>query len=252
MSKNGFSKFMAGKGFYVALTLCLVGAGAAAWAAVDRTIDSIDQNNQAILDHASSSLPMSSSEPSWGFPSLEEADKPQSGVSKPSTASSSSDTSSSSSEPSEEPTLNLEPSEQPVQSPVSELVLPVQGEIITSFSQGELVKDVTLGEWRTHNGIDIQADKGTEVFAAAAGSITKVEQNPLWGQVVEITHGDGSITRYCGLAKDLAVKEGDLVNAGQTIGQVDSVPTEVSLPAHLHFEWIGSDGHLDPLAIIGR
>lgn len=52
--------------------------------------------------------------------------------------------------------------------------------------------------------------------------------------------------------KDLAVKEGDLVNAGQTIGQVDSIPTEISLPTHIHFELIGSDGNLDPLAIIGR
>lgn len=83
-TKGNFSKFMAGKGFYVALTFCLIGAGAAAWAAVDRTIDSIDQNNKAILDRASSSLPLSSSESNWGFPSLEEADKPQSGVSKPS------------------------------------------------------------------------------------------------------------------------------------------------------------------------
>lgn len=131
-------------------------------------------------------------------------------------------------------------------------MLPVQGEILTSFSQGELVKDVTLGEWRTHDGVDIKADKGAEVFAAAAGSVTKVAQDTLWGQVVEITHGDGSISRYCGLAKDLAVKEGDLVNAGQTIGQVDSIPTEISLPTHIHFELIGSDGNLDPLAIIGR
>ena len=251
-TKGNFSKFMAGKGFYVALTFCLIGAGAAAWAAVDRTIDSIDQNNKAILDRASSSLPLSSSESNWGFPSLEEADKPQSGVSKPSASSSSADTSSSSSEASSETSSSSEPSEQPVQSPVLDFVLPVQGEILTSFSQGELVKDVTLGEWRTHDGVDIKADKGAEVFAAAAGSVTKVAQDTLWGQVVEITHGDGSISRYCGLAKDLAVKEGDLVNAGQTIGQVDSIPTEISLPTHIHFELIGSDGNLDPLAIIGR
>ena len=48
-TKGNFSKFMAGKGFYVALTFCLIGAGAAAWAAVDRTIDSIDQNNKVKL-----------------------------------------------------------------------------------------------------------------------------------------------------------------------------------------------------------
>lgn len=58
-------------------------------------------------------------------------------------------------------------------------MLPVQGEILTSFSQGELVKDVTLGEWRTPRRVDIKADKGAEVFAAAAGSVTKVPGYPV-------------------------------------------------------------------------
>ena len=41
--KNGFQKFISGKGFYLALAVCLAGAGAAAWVAVDKTIESIEQ-----------------------------------------------------------------------------------------------------------------------------------------------------------------------------------------------------------------
>ena len=45
--KSKFSKFMAGKGFYIALAICVVGAGTAAWVAVDKTIDRIDQIGRA-------------------------------------------------------------------------------------------------------------------------------------------------------------------------------------------------------------
>ena len=43
--KSKFSKFMAGKGFYIALAICVYGAGTVAWVAVDKSIDRIDQNN---------------------------------------------------------------------------------------------------------------------------------------------------------------------------------------------------------------
>ncbi len=51
--KSKFSKFMAGKGFYVALAICVMGAGTAAWVAVDRTIDRIDDNNNRIIEQQS-------------------------------------------------------------------------------------------------------------------------------------------------------------------------------------------------------
>ena len=75
--KSKFSKFMAGKGFYIALAICVVGAGTAAWVAVDKTIERIDQNNDRVIEQQA---PSSTQEPAYGFPDLEEAGKAQSGV----------------------------------------------------------------------------------------------------------------------------------------------------------------------------
>ena len=158
--KSKFSKFMAGKGFYVALAICVMGAGTAAWVAVDRTIDRIDDNNNRIIEQQSAS---SQPEPTYGFPDLEEAGKAQSGVNKPSASSSSSTARSSSSAASSAPKKQSEPvAAQPTPQP-SSFILPISGEIFAPYSNGELVKNITLKEWRTHDGIDIKAAKGTGV-----------------------------------------------------------------------------------------
>ena len=68
--KTPMQKFLAGKGFYIALALCVAGTGTAAWLAVDRTIDEIDDNNRSILE----SQPEDFSQP-------ETVDTPQDGVS---------------------------------------------------------------------------------------------------------------------------------------------------------------------------
>ena len=148
--KSKFSKFMAGKGFYIALAICVVGAGTAAWVAVDKTIDRIDQNNNEIIEQQQTPSSASTPEPTYGFPDLEEAGKAQSGVgvdnSKPSASSSSSTASSSpsaaapaASEPSAE--VKAQPEPQP-----SSFILPLSGEIFAPYSNNELVKNVTLKE----------------------------------------------------------------------------------------------------------
>ena len=48
--KSPVQKFLEGKGFYIALALCVAGTGTAAWLAVNRTIDDIDDQNQKILE----------------------------------------------------------------------------------------------------------------------------------------------------------------------------------------------------------
>ena len=242
--KSKFSKFMAGKGFYVALAVCVVGAGTAAWVAVDKTISRIDQSNSQIIEQQSSSL---APEPTYGFPDLEEAEKKQDGVgfssSKPSASSSAA--SSEQSDPSEE--VAAQPAPQP-----SSFVLPISGEIFAPYSNGELVKNVTLKEWRTHDGIDIKADKGTDVKAVCDGKVLTVRDDPLFGMMVEIEHHDNIVSVYCGLDKDLSVKEGDQVAVGQVIGRVGEIPCEISLDPHLHFAMKVSGSWVDPLKTMGK
>ena len=135
-------------------------------------------------------------------------------------------------------------------------IMPVNGEIINPFSGGELVKSETLGVWKTHDGIDIKADKGTAVKAMNKGVVTKVWEDTLWGYCVIIDHQNGIVGHYYSLTSAVAVSEGDEVNSGDIVGYVgDSAIVENTEGAHLHFalkqngEWIDPIGYINPLGI---
>lgn len=250
-SKNSFSNFLSGKGFYIALAVCLIGTGTAAWVAVERTIGAIDQNNQNILQNISSSS-SAPQEPAWGFPETEEAKKSQSGVTVSSEPSSSEPEAASSSEPSTVSSALSVSSAQQEAPLTSAYILPIDGEIFNDYSNGKLVKDPTLKEWRTHNGIDIKAPVGTPVLAVSAGKVTALMEDALWGTTVEITHADGYTSIYCGLDKTVTVKVEQEVKMGQQIGSVGQVPTEVSLQEHLHFGMKKEGRWVDPLAAMDK
>lgn len=111
-------------------------------------------------------------------------------------------------------------------------------------------RDATLGEWRTHDGLDLKAAKGTPVYAAAEGTVASVKEDGLWGTVITIDHANGLSTVYCGIA-DAAVHEGDEVAAREQIGAVGQIPCELSLEDHLHFA-VQKDGKwVDPLSSLG-
>ena len=86
----------------------------------------------------------------------------------------------------------------------------------------------------THKGLDLIAAQGTDVFAAAGGTVSKVVRSRKgMGNIVEINHGNGYATRYCLLA-DIKVTGGQRIRRGQKVGTVgisSSYPTP-----HLHFE----------------
>lgn len=113
---------------------------------------------------------------------------------------------------------------------------PADGKIINSFSGDELVFYASLNVWATHNGVDIQADKGASVLAALSGTVAEAYTNEADGGVVIISHSDKSETIYSGLG-ELMVAEGDKVNSGDVIGKVGELPKELDLPSHLHFEY---------------
>lgn len=135
-------------------------------------------------------------------------------------------------------------------------IMPVNGKIINAFSGGELVKSDTLGVWKTHDGVDIKADKGTAVKSMNHGTVTKVWEDTLWGYSVTIDHGNGIVGHYHSLTSAVAVAEGDEVNSGDIIGYVgETAAVESTLGAHLHFaikkngEWIDPIGYINPLGI---
>ena len=98
----------------------------------------------------------------------------------------------------------------------------------------------------THKGLDLIAAQGTDVFAAAGGTVSKVVRSRRGlGNVVEINHGNGYATRYCLLA-DIRVSGGQRIRRGQKVGTVgisSSYPTP-----HLHFEVLVDGKNVDPMA----
>ena len=124
--------------------------------------------------------------------------------------------------------------------------------VLSPFSSGELVKNETTGTWQTHNGTDIAAEVGADVFAAENGEVASVTSDPLWGVSVLIDHKNGFTTRYCGLGADLAVQQGDTVDCGAVIGAVgETADIESSMPPHLHIEVTHNGKFIDPMTVLG-
>lgn len=137
----------------------------------------------------------------------------------------------------------------PEEIPSHQVVLPLDVcEVISPFSDGELVKSETTGTWQTHNGVDLACEAGTNVYAIDAGTVAEVNNNPLWGYTVSIDHGNGVLTRYCGMDGSVEVRAGDAVQSGQKIGVTGTVPDiESALPPHLHLEVQKSGVYIDPV-----
>ena len=131
------------------------------------------------------------------------------------------------------------------------VVDPVQGEAVSAFSLDTLSYDATLGDWRTHDGLDIQAAAGTAVAAAAAGTVLSVTEDGLLGTTVVVDHHNGYVTTYASLQPETAVVAGDEVDAGSVIGTVGNTSlSEAGLGAHLHFA-VSKDGEpVDPAGFL--
>ena len=125
---------------------------------------------------------------------------------------------------------------------------PVKGEIISGFSLEVLAYDPTMGDWRTHSGIDIAAELGASVLAVTDGTVESVEQDDLMGTTVTIGHGGGIKSIYANLAAVPTVRAGDKVSTGTVIGAVgDTAIAESSRPSHLHFELSEDGTAVDPV-----
>jgi murein DD-endopeptidase MepM/ murein hydrolase activator NlpD len=93
--------------------------------------------------------------------------------------------------------------------------------------------DPFSGQQSMHEGIDFPADVGTPIVAAASGKVVVAEWHPAYGNMLEIDHGNGLVSRYAHTS-GIKVKEGDLVVRGQRVATVGS--TGRSTGPHLHFE----------------
>lgn len=93
--------------------------------------------------------------------------------------------------------------------------------------------DPFTGKNAFHEGVDFVADTGTPIHAAGGGIVIFADTYAGYGNMIDIDHGNGLVSRYAHASK-ITVKAGDIVMKGQKIAEVGS--TGRSTGAHLHFE----------------
>lgn len=103
--------------------------------------------------------------------------------------------------------------------------------------------DPFTGRSALHTGLDFQAEPGTPILTAAGGVVVTQEFHPAYGNLIEVDHGNGLITRYAHSSR-VFVKKGDLVKRGQKIAEVGT--TGRSTGPHLHFEVLVQGVPQDP------
>lgn len=139
------------------------------------------------------------------------------------------------------------PATAPTEKKALKTTSPVSGDTIFGYSMEALSYNQTTRDWRVHNGVDLAAEPGTEVCAAADGEVYTVYEDDAMGYTVVIRHDDGYTTRYSSLSENLAVKAGDQVTMGQTIGYADATAiVETTLGSHVHFSVTQHDEPMDP------
>lgn len=135
-------------------------------------------------------------------------------------------------------------------SAAGEFIAPVNSDsakITNPYSMDKLIYSVTLDQYMTHCGMDIEAPEDTQVVASAAGTVTAVYEDDRYGTSIEITHSGDLVTIYSNLSTSEMVETGDVVTAGQIIGGVGSTGLFESLePAHLHFEMLKGGAYVNP------
>ena len=210
MNHDKSRSFFGGRGFYIALVLCLAAIGVAGYFVLVQ---------QAKVAEEGKDKPVVRQE------EVENVQQAQMPEAEP--------------EPVQE---TLEPEEL-----LPQVCSPLDGTTVTVFSMTELMYDETMADWRTHDGVDIRAEEGDAVKTAAAGTVKEVRYDDLMGGTGVISHADGYETQYSSLQQEPPVEQGKTVEAGDIIGLVGSTAAaEGDVGPHLHFS-VSKDGRVvDP------
>lgn len=98
-----------------------------------------------------------------------------------------------------------------------------------------------------HSGMDFSGPQGANIYAVASGMVSFAGVKSGYGNVIEISHGNGYVTRYAH-AQRLASKVGDLVSKDQVVAYMGS--TGRSTGTHLHYEVIVNGKQIDPMSFV--
>ena len=269
-----FARFFEEKGFYIILFLCVMAIGIAGYVLYldpslqeEDTLAAADMLAEDAADVPAQADAAAEADP---LPIWEQLDEEEPAVSAEPEVDAAAETAASLTEsveadpdqvireavetiaserPKEEPKPETPPAEEKAEdtSPTF-FVRPVSGAVLREFSGDELVYDRTMGDWRTHNGVDFQAADGALVSVVADGVVEDVYHDAYYGTGVLVNHGGGLMSVYLGLIENATVTKGQAVTAGDTIGAVCVSTLFESLePAHLHMEMTMNGQRVDPM-----
>ena len=215
MSKKKFSGNISGKGYYIALILCAAAIGISGYLYYRNANDNVqvDLQNQAT---------------------------------EPAAVTRDDDVEAVATRPVGEETTPSQQTEAP-KAVKPAAVWPVQGQTVMEYAVEALAYNQTTRDWRTHHGVDIAAETGTAVGAAADGEVYSVYEDETLGMTVVLIHDGGYATYYSSLSDEVMVSAGDKVEAGQTIGYVGaSAMLESGIGDHVHFSVTCTGKSVDP------
>lgn len=130
---------------------------------------------------------------------------------------------------------------------IKPFVMPVSGKISFDYSEDKLLYSKTLGEWRTHSGIDIASDLGIAVKAVNDGIVCEIKNDPRFGITVTVNHDSGIKTVYSNLASSNMVKIGQKIMQSDVVGAIGNTASIEALEeSHLHFEVLKDNQNIDP------
>ena len=219
MSKKKFSGNVSGKGYYIALVLCAVAIGISGYLYY-RNVDSKtklekDPTTQVNLEQENDVAALAT-QPTGN----------------------------------QENDTNPPVTDQEVKKP-EKTTSPLTGQTVAKYSMEALSYNATTRDWRVHNGIDIAAEAGTKVCAAADGTVYTVYEDETMGMTVVVSHEGGYTTRYASLAKEVSVVPGQKVSMGDTIGTVGNTALlETAVGDHLHFCVLCNGEIVDPATFL--
>lgn len=231
---NRIISFFKGRGFYLALALCILAAAASSFWAIRGVMERFGPDAASGIEQEGTQQ--------WDLPDVQVEQKvndvpePSARPSQPSSSASGSG----------EVPAQASDSGEAVDAPAPSFARPVEGQISQAYSGDELVYNETLKDWRTHNGVDIACAADATVKSAVAGTVCNIYEDGMWGQIVEVEAGELT-WRYAGLdAASLQVAVGDAVGVGQTLGKIGEVMAETAAGPHLHLEVLKGGNRVDP------
>ena len=244
--RQGVEDFLTGRGFYIALSACVLVIGIAAWTLLragtiaDRTdVADVGSATAAVVEKDEvrdviTPKPDRITEIKDKLEDKEEQPPEQETVIPEA--------------PDEEVVETIAPTDEPEETPEPlKFGWPVFGEVEVGYFADELVFNKTMLDWRTHSAIDIAANLGDKVMACARGTVVDIYEDALMGTVVVIDHGEGLKSIYANLAATPAVSVGDEVEMSTVIGAVgDTAIGETGQPYHLHFAMKQDGESVDP------